>query len=176
MEYGSHVWGDSTHTVLLNRVKSKVFRLINSPPLTDSLDFLGHRCNVASLSPFYRYFHADCSCELANCMPLPFPRPHCTRLSTSSHPYSIHLSDARVNQYLHSFISYTDKLISFVCFSTCQWIELFHKRSVKTLLILKWTSTLCFYFSYCPLYRVRRQAGFLFLMYFCCPLANTLLI
>ena len=34
----------------------------------------------------------------------------CTRLSTSSHPYSVHLSNARVNQYLHSFIPYTGKL------------------------------------------------------------------
>ena len=38
MEYDYHVWGDSTHTALLNRVESKAFRLINSP-LTDRLDF-----------------------------------------------------------------------------------------------------------------------------------------
>ena len=71
MEYGSHVWGGSTHTALLNRVESKAFRLINSPPLTDCLDFLSHQRNVAFLSLFYRYLHADCSSELANCMPLP---------------------------------------------------------------------------------------------------------
>ncbi|ORD92879.1 hypothetical protein ECANGB1_2401, partial [Enterospora canceri] len=110
MEYGSHVWGGSTHTALLNRVESKAFCLINSPPLTDCLDSLSHRRNVASLSIFYRYFHADCSSELANCMPPPLPRPRCTRLSTSSHPYSVHLPNARVNQYLHSFIPYTGKL------------------------------------------------------------------
>ena len=81
-----------------------------SPPLTDCLDSLSHRRNVASLSIFYRYFHADCSSELANCMPPPLPRPRCTRLSTSSHPYSVHLPNARVNQYLHSFIPYTGKL------------------------------------------------------------------
>ena len=28
MEYPSHVWGGSTHTVLLDRIKSKVFHLI----------------------------------------------------------------------------------------------------------------------------------------------------
>ena len=54
-------------TALLNRVESKAFRLIDSPSLTDCLD--SH--NVASLSIFYRYFHADCSSELANCMPPP---------------------------------------------------------------------------------------------------------
>ena len=63
--------GGSTHTALLNRVESKTFRLINSPPLTDCLDFISHCRNVASLFIFYRYFHADCSSGLANCMPPP---------------------------------------------------------------------------------------------------------
>ena len=44
------------------------------------------------------------SSQLANCMPLPLPRPHCTRLSTSSHPYSVHLPNASLHQYVHSFI------------------------------------------------------------------------
>ena len=100
----------STHTALLNRVESKAFRLISSPPLTDCLDSLSHRGNVASLSLFYCYFHADCSSELANCMPPLFPQPRCTRLSACSHPYSVHLPNARVNQYFHSFITYTGKL------------------------------------------------------------------
>ena len=76
MEYGSHVWGGLTHTVLLNMVESKAFRLINSPPLTECLDSLSHRRNVASI--FYRYFHADCSSEHANCM-LPPSRGHATQ-------------------------------------------------------------------------------------------------
>ena len=94
----------------LNRVKSKAFPLIDFPPLTDCLDSFSHRCNVASLSLFYRYLHADSSSELATYMPLSLPWPRCTRLSTSSHPCSIHLSNARVNQYLHFFVSYIGKL------------------------------------------------------------------
>ena len=39
----------------------------------------------------------------------PLSQPRCTRLSTSSHLYSAHLSNAWVNQYLHYFISYTGK-------------------------------------------------------------------
>ena len=89
---------------------TKAFRLINSPPLTDCLDSLSHRRNVGSLSLYYRYFHSDCSSELVNCMPPPLPRPRCTILSTSSYPCSVHLSNPRVNQYLHSFIPYSDKL------------------------------------------------------------------
>ena len=110
MEYGSHIWGGSTHTALLNRVETKAFCLNNSSPLTDCLNSLSHRHSVASLFIFYRYFHAHCSSELANSMPSPLPWPRCTRLSTSSHPYSVHLSNVRVNQYLYSFIPYTDKL------------------------------------------------------------------
>ena len=108
MEYDSHIWGGSTHTALLNKVESKAFRLINSPSLADCLDSLSHRRNVASLSLFYFNFHAECSSELANCMPL--PRPRCTRLYTSSHPCYVYISNARVNQYLHSFMPYTGKL------------------------------------------------------------------
>ena len=110
---------------------------------------------------FYCYFHADCSSELTNCTSLPIPGLRCTKLSTSSHPCSVHLFNARVNQYFDSFIPYTGKLwnSSFVCFPTYLWLELFQKRSVKTPLMLKWTSIPCFYFSYCPLYRIWRQAG-----------------
>ena len=101
--------GGWTHTALLNRVESKAFRLINSPPLTDCLVFLSHRRNVASLSLFYRHFHADCSSQLANCMPPSLPRPRFTKLSTS-HPFSVHLSNARINQYFNSFTPFTGKI------------------------------------------------------------------
>ena len=92
----------SSHTALLNRIRSKAFRLINSSPLTDYFDCLSHRRNVALLFFFYRYFHADCCSELANCMHPSFSCPRCRRLSTSSHSYYVHLWNARVNQYLHS--------------------------------------------------------------------------
>ena len=81
-----HVWRGLTHTALLNRMESKVFRLINSPPLTDCLDFLSHRRNVAYVSLFSCYVHVDCSSELANCMPPSLPQPCCTGLSTFSYP------------------------------------------------------------------------------------------
>ncbi len=93
MGYASHVWGGSTHTALLNRVESKGFHVINSPPLTDCILPLNLRHNAASLSIFYRYFHANSSSELANCMP-----------DTVQIPYT------RVNQHLQSFILVTGKL------------------------------------------------------------------
>ena len=102
--------GGSTHTTLLNIVDSKDFCLTNPLPLTDCHDFLSHRRNVASLCIFYRYFHANCFSEFANCMPIHNPRPRRTRLSTSSHVYFLHFPNARVNQCIHSFIPYTGKL------------------------------------------------------------------
>ena len=62
------------------------------------------------------HFYADCSSKLANSMPPPLPRSYCTRFSTSSHPYSVHLSNSRVNLYLHSFICYTGKPWNFLPF------------------------------------------------------------
>ena len=126
MEYASHVWRGSTHTDLLNRVESKVF-LLNSPLLTDCLQSLTLRRNIASLAAFYLYFHAYCSSELANCMHLPLPRPRCTRLSTYSHPYSIHFTNGRDKEYLHSPIPFTCKLwnsLPLYFFSAYLWLEL----------------------------------------------------
>ena len=110
MEYACHVWGGSTHTALLDRVESKAIRLISSPPLTNCLPSLKLRRNVASLAIFYRYFHANCSFDLANCMPPLLQRPRRTRLSTLAHPYTVQIPYARVNQYFHSFIPSTGKL------------------------------------------------------------------
>ena len=156
-EYGSHIWRGLTHIALLNRVGSKAFRFINSPSLTDCIDTYSHWRNVASLSLFYRHFHADCSSELANCMPPPIPQSCCTRLSTS-HPYYIHISNTRVYQYLHSFIPYTGKLWNSLLLSV--FSPDYDLNSFKPL-TLTWTSTPCLYFSYCPLYRAWQNAGFL---------------
>ncbi len=110
LEYASHICGGSTHTALLDRVESNDFRLIGSPPLTDCLLNLKSRRTVASLSIFYRYFHAHSSSELTDCMPPPLLRPRRIRLSTFAHPYSIQTPYARVNQYLHSFILFGGQL------------------------------------------------------------------
>ena len=63
LEYCSHFWGGAPKSSLqfLDRVHSKAIRLINNPNLTNSLQSLSHRCLVADLSIFYRYFHGYCS-------------------------------------------------------------------------------------------------------------------
>jgi hypothetical protein len=110
MEYASHVWGGSTHTARLEKVESKAFRLIHSPPLTDSLQSLSARRTVASLSLYYRYYNGHCSSELSSRMPPSLRRARTTRLSTQSHPFSVQLSDPRLNRYSLSYMYTTGKV------------------------------------------------------------------
>ncbi len=111
IEYTSHVWGDSTHTALLDRVDPRL-RLFDSSVLLFSPSLLPLKfCHqVASLSIFYCYFYSNCSSELANCMPPPPTRPRCICLSTQAHPFIVQIPYTRVNQHLHSFIPFTGKL------------------------------------------------------------------
>ncbi len=111
MEYACHVWGGSTHMSLLDRVESKAFRLIRSLPRTSYLLVpLNSRRDVASLSISCRYFHANCSSVLANCMPPLLPRPRHTRLSSQAHSYTVLTPFARVNLYHDSFFPLTGEL------------------------------------------------------------------
>src|ERR1700755_230901 len=112
MEYASHIWGGSTHTALLKKVESRAFRLINSPALTNSLQSLSSRRIVASLSLYYRYYNGYCSSELSRCIPPPLRRARATRLSTQSHPFSVQLSDPRLNCYAHSYMYSSSKVWS----------------------------------------------------------------
>merc|ERR1712035_290190 len=107
MEYASHIWGGSTHTSLLKKVESKAFRLINSPPLTDCLQSLKIRLSVASLSVFYRYFHGNCSSELANCMPTPSGGLAAPDFLLTLIPF---LSNSLMQELTSIFIPFTGKL------------------------------------------------------------------
>ncbi|KAL7648434.1 UNVERIFIED_CONTAM: hypothetical protein RMT77_000340 [Armadillidium vulgare] len=110
MEYASHIWGSSTHSALLEEVESRTFRLINSPALTNSLKSLSDRRVCASLSLYYRYYNGHCSSELSRRIPPPFRRARATHLSTHSHPFSVQLSDPRLNRYAQSYIYSTCKV------------------------------------------------------------------
>ena len=73
MEYCCHVWagGPSCYVELLDKLQKQICRIVG-PSLTDSLEPLAHRENVASLSLFYRYHFERCSSELGQLVPLPF--------------------------------------------------------------------------------------------------------
>ena len=73
MEYFCHVWAGvpSWYLGLLDKLQKRTCRTVG-PSLVTSLEPLAHRRNVASLSPFYRYYFGRCSSELAQLVPLPF--------------------------------------------------------------------------------------------------------
>ena len=110
MEYASHIWGGSSHTVRLEKVESRAFRLINSLPLTDSLQSLSARRTVASLSLYYRSYNGHSSSELTSRIPPPLRRARTTRLSTQSHPFAVQLTDPRLNRYALSYMYTTGKV------------------------------------------------------------------
>lgn len=65
-----------------------------------------------------RYFHGYYSSQLANGIPPTVPGLCCTRLSTYSRPYPVHLCNARVERQFRSFISFTYKLCHFLALSS----------------------------------------------------------
>ena len=107
LEYCSHIWGSSPYPSLLDRVESKVIRLIGDPSLTSTLDPLSLHRKVASLSLFYRYYFGHCFDELAACIPPPMARPRSTRQATFAHNYCVELSNARINQFSDGFFPST---------------------------------------------------------------------
>ena len=73
MEYCCHVWAGAPNCYLdlLDKLQKRICRIVGAS-LAASLEPLGHRRNVASLSLFYRYYFGRCSSELAQLVPLPF--------------------------------------------------------------------------------------------------------
>ena len=110
LEYCCHIWGSSSYTSFLNRVKSKVICLIGDPSLTSTLDPLSLRRMVVSLSLFYRYDFGHCSDELATCIPPPMARPCSTRQASFAHNYCVELSNARINRFSDGFFPSTFRL------------------------------------------------------------------
>ena len=105
MEYCSHIWSSAPkHTLaLLDSIQRRAIRLIDDPSLTDSLQSLSHRRQVGDLSLFYRYFHGQCSDQLAEIMPPRARFSRATRQAATAHRYSIHLETPRTLVYQNSF-------------------------------------------------------------------------
>src|ERR1044072_5742317 len=78
--------------------------------LTWSLQSVVGHLIVASLSLNYRYYNGHCSSELSRCIPPPLRRARATRLSTQSRPFSVQLSDPRLNRYALSYMYSTGKV------------------------------------------------------------------
>jgi len=70
MEYCCHVGGAVPKTTLdlLDKVQNRAIRLINDSGITNKLDSLKHRRDVADLTIFYKYSYGHCSKEVSKIM------------------------------------------------------------------------------------------------------------
>ena len=106
MEYCSPALGGggSVALGLLDRIQSRACVWINSPQLTKQLPSLQLRRNVASLSPFYRYFYDHCSYGLHAIFPLPLHRGRPTRGVEWAQNHSLAVPSYRTSSCKKSFL------------------------------------------------------------------------
>ena len=64
---------------------------------------MAHRRNVVSLSLFYMYYFGRYSSELAQLVPLPYPRGRSTRYSDRLHDFSVTNPRCYKDVYVNSF-------------------------------------------------------------------------
>ena len=138
MEYCCHVWAGapSCYLELLDRLKKGICRT-TGPSLAASLKPLAHRRNVASLSLFYRCYFRRCSSELAQLVPLPFPRGRSTRYSDRLHDFSSTIPRCCKHAYVNSFFPRTARLwnsLSIECFPLSYNLNGFKSRISRHLL------------------------------------------
>ena len=115
MEYCCHVWAGapSCYLDLLDNLQKWICRIVD-PSLAASLEPLAHCRNVASLSPFYRYYFGRCSSELAQLVPLPFSQGRSTRYSDRLHDFSVTIPRCYKDVYGNSFFPHTSRLSNYL--------------------------------------------------------------
>ena len=122
MEYCCHFWAGapSCFLELLDKLQKWIFRTVG-PSLAASLEPLGHRQNVGSLSLFYRYYFGRCLSELAHLVPLPNFRGRSTRYSDRLHDFSVTIPRCYKDVYVNSFFPCTARLWNFL---PIEWLPL----------------------------------------------------
>ena len=104
MECCCHIWAGapSCYLKLLDQLRKQICRTVG-PSLPASLEPLGNRQNIASLSLFYR-----CSSKLAEVVPLPYSRGRST-YSNRLHDFSVTIrSVTRISMVTVSFLTQLD--------------------------------------------------------------------
>ncbi|XP_045492437.1 uncharacterized protein LOC123691896 [Colias croceus] len=91
MEYCSHLWaGAPLYQLLpLDRVQRRAVRMIGDPRLSDRLDPLALRRDIASLCVFYRIYHGECSEELFEFIPAAEFHHRSARHKANFHPHHL---------------------------------------------------------------------------------------
>ena len=130
MEYVSHIWGGSTHTVLLEKVESRVFHL-NSPVLIRSS--LSARRIVASVSLYAIAITIDIALLNSLIAYLLLWEELMRHLSTWSHPFSVQCSDPRLNRHAQSYLYSSGKVWYTLPLSIFQtWFTYLQMQCIRT--------------------------------------------
>ena len=107
MEYNSHIWaGASKESLkLLDRVQDRVIKLIGDLEVVGTIDSLERRRKVGSISLFYRYFHGECSVEIAKLLPAIKIFGRNSRSSVNAHAFHLNEISERTTHYRDSFLA-----------------------------------------------------------------------
>ena len=111
MEYCCHVWASAPNCYLelLGKSQKSICRTIG-PSVAASFEPLVHCQNVASLSPFYRYYFGRCSSELVELVPLPYSQGRSTCYSDNLHYFSVTIPRCYKDVNVSSFFPHTSRL------------------------------------------------------------------
>ena len=133
MEYCCHVMAGVPSCYLVPLVATWTV----GPSLVASLEPLAHLRNVASLSPFYRYYFGRCSSELAQLVPLHFSWGRSTCYTYNLYDFSVTIPGCYKDVYANSFFSHTTSLwnsLPIECFPLTYDLNAFKSRINRHLL------------------------------------------
>ena len=111
MENCCHLWAGAprTHLAPLDRVERRVKNLVGQV-LSEELQPLSVRRDVASLSLFYRYYFGRCSPALSDCVPQPKVFSRSTRAASSSSMFQVESERSRTVSRSRSFFVRTSQM------------------------------------------------------------------
>ncbi|CAG5046898.1 unnamed protein product [Parnassius apollo] len=112
MEYCSHLWAGAPQYQLLPlyRIQRRAARIIDDRVLSDRLDSLALRRDVASLCILFRIYHGECSEELFGLIPAAKFRERTTRQTSRYYPHHLDAWWSTTVRFKRSFLPRTTSL------------------------------------------------------------------
>ena len=102
MEYNSYVWAGASRSTLklLDRVQEGVNVLINENRISNCIELLEHRGNVACVSLFYLFYNRRCSREIRGLVPDNHIFLRNTHTSRRAHPFMVDCPNALQGKFI----------------------------------------------------------------------------